>query len=68
MKELFWTALGQRSQWFCERVFFISWGKYWKGVYLHFLPWYCVRLFFWGIDWRRRCVLVSGCKQEGEKK
>ena len=54
MKELFWTLLGQRSQWFCENVFFISWGKWWRGVYLHFIPFYKVRVFLWGMDWQRR--------------
>lgn len=23
------------KEWFRHNVFFISWGKYWKGVYVH---------------------------------
>jgi hypothetical protein len=28
---------------------FISWNKFWKGIYLHF-PKFTIRLFLWGID------------------
>lgn len=28
---------------------FISWGKYWKGIYFHF-PNFTIRLFLWGVD------------------
>jgi hypothetical protein len=37
--------------WIKQNIIFISWGKHWKGVYLHFFPYYCVRVFLWGIDW-----------------
>jgi hypothetical protein len=62
-KEILMRCLGQRSQWFCERVFFISWGKHWKGVYLHFLPMYCYRLFLWGWDRHRKNPFGAMCKR-----
>ena len=34
-----------------RRVAFISWHRHWKGIYLHCLPRYTVRVFLWGIDW-----------------
>lgn len=37
-------------QWFMCHVFFVSWGKHWKGIYIHFLPTYCYRVFLWGAD------------------
>ncbi len=40
------------KQWINENVFFVSWGKYWKGIYLHFIPYYTVRIFLWGCDVR----------------
>lgn len=43
-------------RWWCCYVFFISWGKWWKGVYIHFLPKYTVRLFLWGWDVRPKDV------------
>jgi hypothetical protein len=36
--------------WFSRRILFVSWGRHWKGVYVHFLPRYCYRVFLWGID------------------
>ena len=63
MRNFLRSILGQNSQWFCENVFFISWGKHWKGVYIHFLPRYSVRVFLWGVDWRRRRPL-SGCSEQ----
>lgn len=41
-------------QWWGENVWYVSWGKRWKGIYLHFIPFFRVRLFLWGMDWRRR--------------
>jgi len=29
-----------------HNIVFLSWGKHWKGIYIHFLPKYCYR-FFW---------------------
>ncbi len=46
---LMWL-LGQRSQWFTSHVFFISWNRWWKGVYIHFLPKHCYRVFLFGVD------------------
>lgn len=67
MRNLLRTLLCQNSQWFCERVFFVSWGKWWKGVYVHFLPCYTVRVFFWGVDWRRKAwkgvMQCKGCPE-----
>ena len=41
--------------WLAEDVAFVSWHKYWKGVYLHCAhPRYCVRLYLWGCDWHRK--------------
>lgn len=62
MKRLVLALLGQRSQWFAENVFFISWGKHWKGIYLHFLPLYMIRLFLWGADARRKNGGLAGCR------
>ena len=45
------TLCGRFTEWFCGRVMYLSWGKYWKGVYLHFFPRYCIRIFLWGVDW-----------------
>lgn len=34
-----------------QNVFFISWNKYWKGVYIHCLSnKYCHRIYLWGHD------------------
>ena len=41
-------------QWVCRNILFVSWGKYWKGVYWHVFPWYTVRTYLWGIDWQRK--------------
>ncbi len=59
MREFLWRLAGQRSQWFTENVFFVSWGRHWKGVYLHFVPRYKVRLFLWGVNVRRRQVVSA---------
>jgi len=32
--------------WFKCHIIFISIGKHWKGVYIHFLPKYCYRIFW----------------------
>jgi len=39
------------NQWFSENIIFVSLGKRWKGIYIHFLPKYCIRIFLFGIDW-----------------
>lgn len=52
----------QNSQWFCQNIFFISWHKYWKGVYIHFVPCYSVRFFLWGFDFRRKYDDLSRMK------
>ncbi len=36
--------------WVKRNVLFVSWHRYWKGVYVHFLPRYCYRLYLWGWD------------------
>lgn len=37
--------------WWMENVFFISWGKHWKGVYVHCISRrYCHRFYIWGHD------------------
>jgi hypothetical protein len=46
---------GRLRDWFCSHVLFISWGRWWKGVYLHFFPLYTVRVFLWGVDWSPKC-------------
>lgn len=44
--------------WFCCNIFFISWGKYFKGIYIHFLPTYSYRIYYmngnFGINSSRR--------------
>ena len=46
------VALHRLVSWLACNVAFISWGKYWKGIYLHCVhPRYCVRLYLWGCDW-----------------
>ena len=58
MKSLLMRMLGQRSQWFTENVFFVSWHKDFKGVYTHFLPGVrCV--YLWGIVWRQRSEMTA---------
>lgn len=52
------TDYHRLGRWFCCNVAFVSWHKHWKGIYLHFLPRYCVRLFLWGCDWHRKNPLV----------
>jgi hypothetical protein len=32
--------------WIKQNLFFINIGKYWKGIYIHFLPKYCYRIFY----------------------
>ena len=39
-----------------EKVFFISWGKYWKDAYIHFIPKYCVRIYLFGIDYHKKSL------------
>jgi len=41
-------------KWLSVNICFVSWGKHWKGVYLHIFPIYCVRVFIWGIDWHKK--------------
>lgn len=44
----------QHTAWWRHHVFFVSWHRHWKGVYLHFIPGYTVRVFLWGVDaWRK---------------
>jgi len=33
------------KRWFNERVLFLAWHRHWKGVYVHFLPKYCYRVY-----------------------
>lgn len=40
--------------WFCSHVLFVSWWSRWKGVYLHFLPRYCYRIY-----WSRNRIRVD---------
>lgn len=49
LKGIAWRLL----YWWSSHVFFVSWHKHWKGIYLHF-PVYTVRVFVWGVDWHRR--------------
>lgn len=51
--------MGRLLQWFCCNVAFVSWHKHWKGIYLHFFPCYCVRIFLWGMDWHRKNPLIN---------
>jgi len=39
---------------------FVSWHKFWKGIYLHFIPRYCIRIFLWGIDWHKKPQPTEG--------
>lgn len=52
------VILHRLLRWFCCNVAFVSWSKHWKGIYLHFFPRYCVRIFLWGVDWRRKNPLI----------
>ena len=76
MKELFWTLLGQRWQWFTENVFFVSpntmkpvrdrFGPF--IVYVHFVPYYRVRFWPWGMDWDYRTPFHRAlCKMNREE-
>jgi len=47
-------------------VAFVSWHKHWKGIYLHFFPRYCVRVFLWGVDWHRKNPLIHSSNVGGE--
>ena len=55
------TEGGRRAHWewaFPRRpkqrtYVFVSWGKWWKGVYLNSRLG-TLRLFLWGWDWRKR--------------
>lgn len=49
---------------FCCNVAFVSWHKHWKGIYLHFIPRYCVRIFLWGVDWHRKNPLIHSPNAE----
>lgn len=34
-----------------EKICYISWGKYWKGIYVHCISRkYCYRFYLWGCD------------------
>jgi hypothetical protein len=60
-------VVSQRDPWFTRNVFFISWGKYWKGVDIHFLPKYTYRVGLWGVDRKKKNIwldLDSKPKQE----
>jgi hypothetical protein len=47
--------------WWNQNVWFVSWGRYWKGIYLHFLPRYTVRVYLWNVDrWRKGGGLTGG--------
>ena len=52
------VVLRRLVRWFCCNVAFVSWHKHWKGIYLHFFPCYCVRIFLWGVDWHRKNPLI----------
>ena len=52
-----YRAMSDRAKnWLSCNVLFVSWHKHWKGVYLHFFPVYCVRVYLWGIDWHRKRI------------
>lgn len=59
-RTVFWLKrkrVGRRfARWFTENICFVSWNRYWKGIYIHFIPRYCVRVYLWGIDWHRKWV------------
>ena len=41
-----------RVNWIKENVIFVSWHKRWKGVYIHFLPRHCYRIYWrHGLHW-----------------
>ena len=43
----------------CNNIGFISWHKYWKGIYIHCLhPKYIVRVFLYGIDWYEKSKYI----------
>ena len=52
------VVLHHLVRWLCCNVAFVSWHKHWKGIYLHFFPRYCVRIFLWGVDWHRKNPLI----------
>lgn len=34
------------KQWINENIIFFSFGRHWKGVYIHFFPKKCYRIFW----------------------
>lgn len=52
------VVLHRLVQWVCCNVAFVSCHKHWKGIYMHFLPRYCVRIFLWGVDWHRKNPMI----------
>jgi hypothetical protein len=44
------------KKWWSNNIFFISWNKYWKGIYWHIFPKYCVRTYLWGIDYHKKMM------------
>lgn len=49
------------KSWFNQNIIFISWGwRFWPHtfpmMYIHFIPIYSVRVWFFGIDWRKKQV------------
>ncbi len=40
------NTLKALANWFNSHICFISIGKYWKGMYIHFLPKYHWRIYF----------------------
>ncbi len=51
-------------RWVYRNIAFISLGKFWKGVYIHFVPGFVMRLFWsqgkLGFDCRRLGPLPRG--------
>lgn len=60
------VVLHRLVRWFCCNVAFVSWHKRWKGIYLHCLPRYCVRIFLWGVDWHRKNPLIHSPNVQGQ--
>ncbi|RKX25088.1 MAG: hypothetical protein DRP46_12425 [Candidatus Zixiibacteriota bacterium] len=41
----------QLLNWIQREFIYVSWHKYWKGAYIHFIGGkYCYRMFLWGWD------------------
>ncbi len=51
------TQFKALKNWISENIIFLSVNKYFKGVYIHFIPVYCIRIYLWGIDYHKKIMV-----------